>query len=355
MKSKIEKAKTIILPITGGIGRNIFATAMIENFKLEYPDKQLIIVAGYPEVFFNNPNIRRVHNFNNTQYLFEETMFQNPDTILLEVEPYRHPDYINGNMHVVEAWCEMLQIPYKTNLPKLYLTRNELEIGKSNMDHLRIKHNRPVILIQPCGGKMSDKADPTQQIADLGMMQRRSLRDTTIQELSDLIAKEGYTPAIIAAPNQFSPNGGERVSLPLRALFALVSYADGIIAIDSFLQHTAAALDVKSLVLWMGTSPERLGYKLHKNLRRNSCKTPECHRPNSYAFDIQPNGFPWDCPFSDACRDYDAKFILKEYKDMKGKEFIKTLRNFKKVEQPKVITTQHEHTKDTVCPAHGRK
>lgn len=353
MKSKIEKAKRVILPITGGIGRNIFATAMIKNFKYQYPDKEIFVVAGYPDIFFNNPNIKRVYNFNNTQYLFEEYIFQNKETLLLEVEPYRHQEYMNDNLHIVEAWCEMLEIPFKTNEPELFLTRNELEIGKSNVEHLKIKHNRPVILIQPCGGKMSDKNDPTQQLADIGMMQRRSLRDDTIQELSDLIVKEGYTPAIIASPNQFCPNGAERVSLPLRALLALIPYADGIIAIDSFLQHASAALNKKALVLWMGTSPDRLGYKLHKNLRRNSCKTPECHRPNSYAFDIQPNGFPWDCPYSDACRDYDAKLILKEYKDMKGKEFIKTLKEFKKVEN-KVAPQKHEHT-ESVCPTHGRK
>ena len=38
----VEKSKTVVLPITGGIGRNIFATAMIRNFKKVYPDKKII-------------------------------------------------------------------------------------------------------------------------------------------------------------------------------------------------------------------------------------------------------------------------------------------------------------------------
>jgi hypothetical protein len=78
--------------------------------------------------------------------------------------------------------------------------------------------------------------------------------------------------------------------------------------------HAAAALNKKALVCWGGTSPEKLGYNMHKNLRRKVCPTPECHRPNSYLFDTQSSGFLWDCKYSDECMNYTADEILENFK-----------------------------------------
>lgn len=326
MKDKIEKCKRVILPINGGIGRNIFATGMIRNFKKTYPDKDIFVVAGFPEIFQNNPNCKRVYGFMNCQHLFEDYIFQNTDTIMLETEPYRHPEYLSGEKHIVECWCEQMDILCDSVLPEMFFTKNEQEMAKTYMT----KFKKPLVLFQHVGGKTPDSCQKSEQIASQGAMYRRSLPDETVQDIVDGLVKDGYVVGSVQSPNQFTPKNVELIHFPIRAVIGLLPYVSGVIAIDSFLQHAAASLGVKSLVLWGGTSPKRLGYELHTNLRRNVCNTPECHRPNSYAFDIQPNGMMWDCPYSDKCCEYEAELVLQTYKEMKGEDYINQVKDFPK-------------------------
>lgn len=348
LKDRIEKANTLILPIMGGLGRNIFATAMIRNLKQAYPEKKLFVVAGSPEIFFNNPHIKRVYGFQGLQHLYEDYIEKNPETMVLEVEPYRHVDYISGELHIVRAWCDLLEIPCSDITPELYLTRGELEMADAFMS----RFDKPLILLQHCGGQAPQNPnDPMESLAKQALMFRRSLRPQTVQKVADQLLADGYAVGSIQAPTQFCPTGAERVAYPIRAVLCLIPKAAGIIAIDSFVQHAAAALNKKALVLWAGTSPDRLGYPLHKNIRRSACETPECHRPNTYAFDVQADGSLWSCPFSDACTNYDAEEIVKHFKEMQGAAYIDNVKNF--VKATPTITVNNPNV--TTCLVHKNK
>ena len=47
----------IIFQIDGGRGKCIAATAVCKAIKAQYPDSELIVVSGYPEVFLCNDYI----------------------------------------------------------------------------------------------------------------------------------------------------------------------------------------------------------------------------------------------------------------------------------------------------------
>lgn len=51
--------KTVIFFLQGGIGKHIAATAVVENINKNYPDRKLIVICPYPEVFLNRERIRR--------------------------------------------------------------------------------------------------------------------------------------------------------------------------------------------------------------------------------------------------------------------------------------------------------
>ena len=51
--------KKAVFHIEGGIGKHIAATAVIECYKKNYPDTNIIVVCAWPEVFLNNPFIYR--------------------------------------------------------------------------------------------------------------------------------------------------------------------------------------------------------------------------------------------------------------------------------------------------------
>ena len=58
-----EKVKNIIFICDGGIGKNIVGTAVVRAIKKQFPDKNIIVVAGCPDVFMYNPNVYRTYNF----------------------------------------------------------------------------------------------------------------------------------------------------------------------------------------------------------------------------------------------------------------------------------------------------
>jgi hypothetical protein len=92
-----------------------------------------------------------------------------------------------------------------------------------------------------------------------------------------------------------------------------MKFAEGFVGIDSFIHHAGAIFGTKGVVLWGGTNPKKLGYLSQKNLTREVCKTPFCHRPDSYVFDATPIGSVWNCPYNTVCMDYDADEIIKAY------------------------------------------
>ena len=52
--------KYIVWHIEGGLGKNVAATSLMKTLKERYPNRKLIVVATYPEIFLNNSNIDRV-------------------------------------------------------------------------------------------------------------------------------------------------------------------------------------------------------------------------------------------------------------------------------------------------------
>jgi hypothetical protein len=321
MKKLIENAKNLIFVVTGGIGRNIFSTAVIRNLKKAYPDKNIIVVAGCGDMFVNNPNIKRIYQFDKPVYLFEDFIFDNKDSIVLDFEPYRHPDYIANNRHIVECWCDLLEIPCDDIKGDLYFSDAELEMAKLYVE----KQGKPFVLLQHVGGMNPPSNDKDQQLISKTTMYRRSLPEKVVQEVVDTLIKDGFKVGSVQLPNQFCPDKVEKVNFPLRSILALIPHVAGIIGIDSFLMHGCASFNKQALILWGGTSTDKLGYKLHKNLRRKECSTPECHRPNSYLFDIQNSGLLWNCPHNDKCMKYDAATIIDAFKEMLGDRYAPSL------------------------------
>jgi len=80
------------------------------------------------------------------------------------------------------------------------------------------------------------------------------------------------------------------------------------ILIDSSLQHAAAALGMKSTVLWVGTSPTVFGYDLHDNIVADMGE--EVSLPDSYLFDYNFNGALHECPMIDTSKMFNLEQIV---------------------------------------------
>ena len=314
MKSEsLKDCQNIILIVNGGIGRNIMSTAVVRNLKKTYPEKKIVVVCGTPEVFMKNPNVHRIYHLGNPVYLYEDYI-QNSKSIFLDVEPYRHFDYIYKRKHFVECWCDLLGIECDSIYPELFFSDAEKELAKEWLK----QWDKDFVLCQFEGGKVPENPSNKERVIAREQMYKRSIPEKVQQSIANDLMTLNYKVGVVASETQFRPGCVEWIHYPVRTICALVEQVKYVICIDSFLLHACSAMNKKALVLWSGTSPDTLGYDLHLNVRRNVCDTPECHRPNSFLFDIQPTSYQWECPVNNICTKYDSTLILENFLTLTG-------------------------------------
>lgn len=310
-QESIKDADAILFTVSGGIGRNIQATAVVRSIKKAYPDKKLSIITGYPDIFLKSPYVHKVCNLGSPVLVYD-TFFQEKKTILINVEPYQHFDYIYKKKHFVECWCEQIGVPCDGIYPEIFFTDNEKRMAEIQVT----AYEKDFVLCQFVGGKIPTNESEREKIISEFGMYKRSLPEKVQQGIVDELIKKGFTVGVVCDKAQFCPSMALRINQPIRAIVSLLPYVAEVIAIDSFLQHATACYKKKSLVIWGGTSPKVLGYENNVNLTKEACDTPFCHRPNSYLWDFESNGFSWDCPHNEACMKYEIVDIMKAFDEM---------------------------------------
>jgi len=247
-----------IFHVEGGIGKNIVATNVVRNIKKTYPDRKLIVVSPYPEIFIHNPYIYRVYKAGMCPYFYED-FIHDKDSLVFKHEPYNSNDIINKKCSLAQAWCNSLYLEFDNNTPELYF--NNIEKQNSQVIFNSVNNGKPVIAIQINGG-MGDKKN------QINFNWFRDLPPMYAQELVNKYS-EKFHFVQIKNPGQIALEGVQQVDLTIREVLLLLSQCKGAVGIDSFVQHAMAAYDKKSLVFWIGNSPVVYGYELHCNLKAN--------------------------------------------------------------------------------------
>jgi len=83
----------------------------------------------------------------------------------------------------------------------------------------------------------------------------------------------------------------------IRDLVVFMSMTSKRLFMDSFAQHLASSMDLKSSVLWIGNSPKVFGYDMHTNIE--TVKPHNFKLPGSYLFDFDFNGSEHEYPFNE--------------------------------------------------------
>jgi hypothetical protein len=295
-KTSMDKEeKYIIWHIEGGLGKNVAATSLIEDLVKKHPDRKLIMVVSYPEIFLNNPNIHRVYPVGNTMYFYDDYI-KDKDTIIFRHEPYFQSDHITRKKHLISNWCDLLNIEFNNQLPILY--PNAIQ---KNMMYNWVRE-KPVMVIQTNGGPLNDSN---------GYSWTRDIPYITALELANKF-KSQYHIIQVCSPNSMLIPDVEHVTQLISnfELFSILAASTKRILIDSSLQHAAAGMGLPSTVLWIGTSPNNFGYKIHKNVMANE---PDGNTKliNSYFFDYSFNGEIIECPYNNMDKIFDLEQIIK--------------------------------------------
>lgn len=291
--------KYSIFHLQGGIGKHVAATAVAHAIKNNHPDRKLIVVCAYPDIFINLPYVDRVYTLGNTSYFYQEYV-QDKDSILFHHEPYYTTNHIHKRKKLIENWCEMYDIKYSGESPEIKFNKLQFDLSKKHWER-----KKPIMLIHTNGGMMTTDAKPYSWTRDMP--------ENIAQELVDHYKKD-YHIYQITKLNSVKLVGAEHIfatqekSLTIMELFSLLLHTKKRILIDSCLQHAAVAMKRKSTVLWNGTSPKVFGYDLHDNLCTD---VPYNFKlPGSYLFDFDFNGNEVEYPFTEDVNLFDVNKII---------------------------------------------
>ncbi len=291
----ISEEKNFIWHIQGGLGKNIAGTALVKDIKAKYPNRKLIMVTSWPEVFLNNPDVDRIFQLGQSPYFYEDYI-EGKDVIISKHEPYNQSDHITKKKHLVHNWCDLMGIEYKKQSPVILPNYPQgMLLGLWDRP-------KPIMVIQSGGGPMEGQKHSYSWT-----------RDMPIELAMEIVKKyyQQYHIIQITRPNGYKLDNVERLDQKMSnmELFSLVVKANKLVLIDSCLQHAAAALNKKSTVLWVGTSPNVFGYNLHTNL---TAKLPKKANQliGSYTFDYQFENNIHECPYMDVKQIFDINTVL---------------------------------------------
>jgi hypothetical protein len=282
----------LIFQISGGIGKCIAATAVCSAIKKKYPKDDLIVVSGYPEVFINNPNVKKTFAFSNISYFYQDYIDGKEVKTFLQ-DPYLTTDYINESKHLIEIWCEMFGLQYDGEFPEFFMTAREIESFQR-----QVRLDKPIMLLQTNGGADANKK----------YSWARDLPVSAVQKIIEEF-KDTHNILHIRREDQLGFNHTTQLTGQLRQILAIAMLSDKRLVIDSFMQHALAALKLPSVACWIVNKPRVFGYDLHTHiLAQPFTHTPELR--NSYLSKFNIGGDELEFPYNNETEIFSVEEII---------------------------------------------
>lgn len=251
--------KNILFFIYGGIGKHIAATAVIKAISKSFPDRKIIVICYYTEIFENNPYVYQVHKINLTKNPYDN-LIKNNDILYLSQEVYHSREFLIEDKHLIPAWCECVGVKYNNELPEIYFNDQELKC----ID--KFKKDKPILVLQTKATNSKDYNWTT------------DIPHNIVQDVIDHFANK-YDIYHIHNKSQKGFNNSYSVTTSnIRELLFLIKISDKRLGVNSFMQHAAAALNLSAVIYWVFTPSKKYGYNIHTNIE-----------PEDYNFEYYKN------------------------------------------------------------------
>lgn len=291
--------KYSIFHVQGGIGKHIAATAVAKTIKNNHPDRKLIVVCAYPDIFINLPYVDRVYQLGNTHYFYQEYV-QDKDSIVFHNEPYYTTDHIFKRKKLIDTWCGMYGLNRTDEMPDIRFNKLQINVSRDVW-----KRSKPAMVIHTNGGMMTTDAKPYSWTRDMPQDVAQALVDHYKKDYHIFQVTKVNSPKLEGAEHIFAT---KEFSLSMMEFFSVILHSKKRILIDSSLQHAAAALKLPSTVLWIGTSPKVFGYDIHDNIVTDI--PHDFKLPGSYLFDFDFNGNEVEYPFEPGTKLFNIDKII---------------------------------------------
>ena len=278
--------ETCILQIQGGLGKHLYLTAAIKVLKNNFPDRDVICVVAWPELFAALPEVKRVYPLGATQY-FYDTYIEGKDPLIFAQECYFHTDHVMQRSPLIETWAKMYGLKYSGEKPYVKINAEQ---KKAIRDFYTPKfEGKPFLLLQTAGGLFSSER-PYSWARDMPF----DIASKVAQHFKKShFVMQVCRPAAPKIPDVFVRNE----ALSNTELIGLLELTDKRLLIDSSLQHGCACLNLPATVLWNATSPVIFGHNLHDNIVAK--EKPKKELPNAYLFRYQFDNNPEEMPYEE--------------------------------------------------------
>lgn len=247
--------------LNGGAGRMLCSIPALEKYAEESGDEDFIIVAeGGTDMFKGHPLLDDKAYDSWTKNLFNN-MLKHRECVW--PEPYQHYEYYNQNCSLSQAFDLIINKNDIRDLgkPKLYLSKDELVVGKQVVNEVKEKLKKDKIaVIQPFGRGI--------ELLDNTLIDKtgRSIEYNDLKEIIKALQKEDY--GVIVMSEIHMDLKGEKlkdeVAMPeqlgLRHWAAVIKYADKFIGCDSVGQHLAYSVETPTVVITGATFPINVSY-----------------------------------------------------------------------------------------------
>ncbi len=280
----MAKEKYAVFHLEGGLGKHVAATAVAKCINNNHPDRKLIVVCAWPELFINLDFVWQVYRIGVTPN-FYTNFINEKDTLIFKGEPYFTTEHIHKKKHLIENWCNMHGLVYNSEYPQLSFNFRQIQIGSRMW-----QREKPILLLHTNGGAFKDQP--------YAYAWTRDMPPHVAEMVARHFSETHHVIQVCRGEENFIPvEGIEYVTQPLSnmELFALVAASSKRLLIDSCLQHVAAAMQLPSSVLWIGTSPKLFGYNIHNNFVADDPQIASL--PDSYLFDYNFQGSIHECPY----------------------------------------------------------
>ena len=120
--------KYSLFHIEGGLGKHVAATAVAKCIKNNHPDRKLIVVCAYPEVYLNLRFVDRVYRIGNTPYFYNDYIKdknkfeQKLNSLLYD----RYPNIVRETLSLEKYKEKMKEVSY----PCKYWINNDIDNKK---------------------------------------------------------------------------------------------------------------------------------------------------------------------------------------------------------------------------------
>lgn len=290
-------ANTVIFQIDGGLGKSIMATAVLKVIKKEYKKANIIVITGYPDVFIGNPNVNKVLHQHQAVGLYK-SYIQNKDTKVFITDPYSTSDFITESNHLLKIWCDIYGLNYNGELPEIFLSKGEKEYFAPFY-----KLDKPIMAIQPNGGAVGQP------------LKYSWTRDLTLNVVNEVVSyfKNDYAILHIKREDQLIYENTIGALDSWRSIAIMLTLSTKRLLIDSSSMHIATALNLPSVVGWIGTNPKVFGYDLHTNIIAKEPTKEVNFESNSYTKHLLFEDIS-TMPYNDFSEIFDTQSIIKALK-----------------------------------------